>query len=86
MLTDHLEVDDYAEKDPKLVSVLSKKENRYLIAMSTMGLDWASGVPHVCQTFFRMLNISCDEDELTLSRYVNWNMGVKCLLRHRLSL
>lgn len=48
MLTDHLEVDDYAEKDPKLVSVLSKKENRYLIAMSTMGLDWASGVPHVC--------------------------------------
>lgn len=39
MLTDHLEVDDYTEKDPKLVSVLSKKKNYYQIAMSTMGID-----------------------------------------------
>lgn len=35
----HLEVGDCAEKDPQLVSVLSMKDNHYLIVMSTMAVD-----------------------------------------------
>lgn len=63
MLTDHLEVVDYAEKDPEFVPILIKTENHYQM-MSAMGIDGTGRVSCVCQTFFQMLNISSGEDEL----------------------
>lgn len=65
MLTDHLEVVNYAEKDPELVPVLSKTEDHYQRMMSAAGVGGASGVSRVCQTFFRMLNTSGGEYELS---------------------